>query len=325
MKTLEERLKSYEPFWGQWRLGNELYACAGTRAFEVSRTWDGETVTAMLRVAEIRGTDAAAETRMRNALDTYRKTEQLSDCPQVVTMKAEELYPVCDENGAAIGWDFLFLQERLVSLEEELQNGRAFTKEEARCFGIDICRALAYAHRRECFHGEITPGCLYRRPAGGFYMIADFGGFEQTGEERLKTECYAAPELLMGESPTKESDMYSLGLILYQLLNENRLPFEGSVMDVRERLLNGETWSLAENSTKTLNQVITMACNYEAEKRFYEASDFRLGLEHAKNGTAIKEPGKLTFLGRPMDHRMIAGFCLASFLAGMVFQHVVIG
>ena len=320
MKELEERLKTYEPLWGQWTVGDELYSGSGLRAFELKRSRGEEEVAAMVKVIEIKGSDEEAAKRLRCVMDSIQKTESLGDCPQVVTIKGDAVYSVADEAGNPVGWDVLVLGERLVSLGEELSRNREFTEEEVRRMGIDICRALAYAHRREVFHGSITQDCLYRRPAGGFYMISGFGGFENQNEEsRTERELYMAPELMMGEAAAKESDMYSLGLILYRLLNENALPFTGDPVDVRERLLNGEAWSLPSKGTKNLKQAVMMACVYEADKRFYEASDFRLGLEQAGYGTGKSEKvAEFMLFNRPVDLRIVSGLCIASFLLGIV-------
>ena len=105
--------------------------------------------------------------------------------------------------------------------------------------GIQACAGLDYAHRRGIIHRDVKPGNLMvvGGPVGGGEMIVkltDFGiarAIEQTRITQVGsvvgTAAYLAPEQVRGEEATPATDVYALGVVLYQFLT-GRLPYEGS-------------------------------------------------------------------------------------------------
>ncbi len=92
--------------------------------------------------------------------------------------------------------------------------------------------ALAHAHARELVHGDLSPGNLMI-DGNGHIKIVDFGlarslapGIETTRSQVLGTYPYMAPEVLRGGAPDLRSDLYGLGVVLYQLVT-GELPYEG--------------------------------------------------------------------------------------------------
>lgn len=92
--------------------------------------------------------------------------------------------------------------------------------------GIQVCDALQAAHERGIIHRDIKPANLMLTDAGDV-KVADFGlaRTPQSGELELTrtklvlgTPCFTAPELEKGEAATVRSDIYALGVTLYQLL-----------------------------------------------------------------------------------------------------------
>ncbi len=101
--------------------------------------------------------------------------------------------------------------------------------------GVQIGRALAAVHRAGVVHRDVKPGNILL--AGGGAKLTDFGiatnggGFgthqPTTPGYFLTTANYAAPEVLAGQQATPRSDIFSLGVVLYELL-AGRLPFNGA-------------------------------------------------------------------------------------------------
>ena len=107
--------------------------------------------------------------------------------------------------------------------------------------GVQACAGLDYAHRRGIIHRDVKPGNLMivGGPVGGGEMtvkLTDFGiarALEQTRITQVGsvvgTAAYLAPEQVRGEEATPATDVYALGVVLYQFLT-GRLPYEGSTL-----------------------------------------------------------------------------------------------
>ena len=98
---------------------------------------------------------------------------------------------------------------------------------------VQSCQGLDYAHRHGVVHRDVKPGNLLRAPDGAV-KLADFGIAKATEQSSitqvgsvLGTAAYLAPEQSRGDEATPRSDLYSLGVVTYQLLS-GRLPYEAS-------------------------------------------------------------------------------------------------
>ena len=123
----------------------------------------------------------------------------------------------------------------------------AFPLDQAIEIGLDIARALEYAHGRGVIHGDLRPRNLFladgQNGAGGL-KLTDFG-LGRLGEGQklldgpliLRTAHYLAPEQIMGEALDARTDLYALGVNLYRLVT-GHLPFDGPDDDVMQAHLN---------------------------------------------------------------------------------------
>ncbi|MCP3978646.1 MAG: protein kinase [bacterium] len=115
------------------------------------------------------------------------------------------------------------------SIEEHCDAERLTTEERLELF-LEVCSALQYAHERSVIHRDIKPGNILIT-ADGMPKLLDFGiaklldtdsiegSVVQTGTStRLMTPEYASPEQIRGEPVTPATDVYALGLLLYELL-----------------------------------------------------------------------------------------------------------
>ena len=153
----------------------------------------------------------------------------------------------------------------------------------------DMCTALAVLEQKRIIHRDIKPANIFINAAGD-YKLGDFGvarHMEGLGSMSVKgTYNYMAPEILKGGMIGPNSDLYSLGLVLYRLLNFNRAPFlppppaqvgYQDDQDALEQRLSGLQLPLPARADLSvpLTNVIMRACEYETTRRFQTATDMK--------------------------------------------------
>lgn len=122
---------------------------------------------------------------------------------------------------------------------------------EAALIGVRVCDALAAVHRVGLVHRDLKASNVMRE-SGGRIVLMDFGAGRELGTglggglEILGTPAYMPPEVLLGSRGTPASDIYSLGVLLYNLVT-GAYPIRGNRLDeMRMAHIGGERHSLAE-------------------------------------------------------------------------------
>jgi serine/threonine-protein kinase len=158
---------------------------------------------------------------------------------------------------------------------------------------VQACQGLDYAHRQGVVHRDVKPGNLLRSP-DGTVKLADFGiakaaeqsSITQVGSV-LGTAAYLAPEQAQGEQATPQSDLYSLGVVTYQLL-AGRLPYEAaSLSELVLRQQQGPPPSLHELQPEvppSLATAVMVALSINPHDRYPSAQAMAVALEDAARG-----------------------------------------
>jgi serine/threonine-protein kinase len=158
-------------------------------------------------------------------------------------------------------------------------------------------QGLAAAHQRGILHRDLKPANLMLEPSPGpvdRVTLIDFGFATLEGDSRLTMQghvvgslTYLAPERLRGDVAEARSDVYSIGIILHELLS-GRPPFEGNDdFDLIERHLNDLPPPLAPRMTDggaaapVLEPILHKALAKRLEDRYASALDMALALEDA--------------------------------------------
>jgi hypothetical protein len=109
---------------------------------------------------------------------------------------------------------------------------------EAALIGVDLCQALAAVHAANLIHGDVKAKNVMRE-AGGRIVLMDFGtskdlGIQPPGVDVAGTPLYLAPEVFRGETRSRVTDIYSLGVLLFHLVSTS-YPVNGNTQtDVEE-------------------------------------------------------------------------------------------
>lgn len=186
-----------------------------------------------------------------------------------------------------------------------LQRQGPVEPETAADIGVQACSGLDYAHRRGIIHRDVKPGNLMivGGPVGGGEMtvkLTDFGiarAIEQTRITQVGsvvgTAAYLAPEQVRGEEATPATDVYALGVVLYQFLT-GRLPYEGStlaelaVRQQNEKPLPPSTYN--DEVPETLGAAVLRALEGDPNRRYASADELSSGLQMGLEGADVSLP-----------------------------------
>ena len=190
-------------------------------------------------------------------------------------------------------------------------DGKATTEDVVR-IGIDICTALDACQNNNIIHGDIKPdNILVSSYNNGTYKLCDFGiAVEASNGNKTKiggsTPSFESPEYHKSKEVTFKSDIYSLGLTLYHLSNNNRFPFEATLpsdADKEKALkdrLSGKKLPPPANAPQQLSEIILKACEPHPSQRYSSAKEMKANLEsllpNEQKSRKKKSPFVLLFL-----------------------------
>ena len=181
--------------------------------------------------------------------------------------------------------------------------------------GIQILRAASFAHRRGVVHRDLKPHNVMLDD-GGNAKVTDFGIARAGASEMTEagsimgTAQYLSPEQAQGQLATPQSDLYSVGIILYELLT-GRLPFDGeSAVAIAVQHLNDPPTpisSLRPDVAPELEAAVMRALAKDPAARWADADEFIRALEGARAGLATQPLGQDTAAFAPVPAPVVAG------------------
>lgn len=221
-----------------------------------------------------------------NLLNEITLMENLKGAKNIVGI---DDYKIIEREGE-IGWD-IFIRMELLTAFDNFASNPQFSQKDVVRLGIDICTALETCEQNYIIHRDIKPDNIFVSRFGE-YKLGDFGiarklEATQANLSRKGTLNYMAPEIYKSEEYGASVDIYSLGLVLYTLLNNNRIaflpPYPQPITyrdneEALSRRLSGAPLEPPCNASASLGAAILKACAYHPEDRYTSATQFKNAL-----------------------------------------------
>lgn len=288
-----------------WEIVRELGSGSYGTVFEVQKKNFEVTAKAAVKliripksVSEIR--EAMSEGMDEQSVTTYFEGIVKRFVKEIAVMSELKSHPnivacedyVVESHAENIGWDILIRMELLTTLTNyQLKN--PMNEETVKRLAMDICEALVFCQKKGLIHRDIKPANIFVDENGRF-KLGDFG-VARTAEKTMGlyskqgTENYIAPEVYLGRPYGSTIDIYSLGLVLYRLMNGNRLPFYPAApkqIDFSDRenalaiRMRDDVMPPPCNASEEFAAIILKACAYDSKNRYRTAAEM---LEALKN------------------------------------------
>ncbi len=283
--------------WPGWTIGKYLGAGGYGKVYEIERMLSGVRERAALKVVSRPADDAEIEACYENGYDqasmkaSYEEEIQryVKEYELMKELQGQTNIVSCDDFAVVprkdgIGGQIFIRMELLTPLQKATKQSMLSESEVIR-LGKDICKALILCEARHIIHRDIKPENILISKFGD-YKLGDFGVARvqdhTTNATKMGTHGYAAPEVEHGQKYGKEADIYSLGITLYWLLNNRRMPFLNADEAVtamknqealRRRYEGGEKLPAPKNGSQKLKQIVLKACAYRPVDRYRSAQE----------------------------------------------------
>lgn len=300
--------KQFEPIDGKWYLTKELGSGAYGTVFEVERK-DFSQMKSAMKIISVPTSQSEVKNFKEDNFDLDDKSvtsyfygfveefikefqvmARLKGHSNIVSYEDHDVIPKKDE----FGWDIFIRMELLTPMNEHFKVNPPKQSDVIK-IGIDICKALEVCQKYNIVHRDIKPSNIFISESGD-YKLGDFGvarTLEKTssGLSKKGTCIYMAPEVFKGEKYNSNVDIYSLGIVMYRLLNNNLEPFrkDRTYSDSENAMMlrmNGELIPSPANAEGRLAEIVLKACSYDPKDRYESPIQMRTELESILYGQA---------------------------------------
>jgi tetratricopeptide (TPR) repeat protein/TolB-like protein len=201
------------------------------------------------------------------------------------------------------------------SLEQIVKARGPFGAREAALIGLDLCAALAAVHQAQLLHRDVKAQNVMRE-SGGRIVLMDFGtGEELSGTNRLVgTPLYLAPEIFSGSKASVQSDLYSLGVLLFHLVTGTYPVMAASMEQLGRAHANRERHPLRDlrpDLFEPFVAAVERAIDSDPSRRYQSAGDMETALRESLD--SLPRPvGAPTTAAAPRARRLGLAFMAAA-------------
>ena len=262
----------------------------------------------MIRIsASVLGASMRDEGIVGDDTRIYLETEKDRCISEIITLTKLKEYPniVPIEDFGEIrledefGWEIVIRMQLLVSFDYLLEQRKGILDEKTVIhIGKDIARALVACEKEGILHRDVKQANIFYDEKIDTFKLGDFGISRELEIARghltnRGTPNYAAPEAFFRADYDARADQYSLGMVLYRLLNRNRPPFaqmdkdrkNDNTMECNNRRLRGDPLPPPCDASPAMRDVILRACDPDPNKRFPDANALLKAIIQVENGT----------------------------------------
>ena len=235
---MDNDIKKFEPFWDTWYIKDIIGEGSFGKVYSIERTDFGNTYVAAMKHIRVPQSQSEVKSIVADGMDNNSVGEyfeklvediveefvlmsKLKGNSHIVSYEDHKVIKNTDK----IEWDIFIRMEKLTGLIDYIENHKIVKKDIIK-LGIDICKALELCQKYNIVHRDIKPENIFISDNGDF-KLGDFGIARQVekttaGLSKKGTYTYIAPEVYKGEAYGSTVDIYSLGIVMYRLLN-NRI------------------------------------------------------------------------------------------------------
>ncbi len=293
---MEERIHLPER-WPGWEITDEIGVGSYGRVYEASLRTGEHTEKAAVKIIRIPQDSAEAavlahelpnredqlryyENVVEGLLTEIHAMEALKDNPNAV-----QLQDFCVEHeDGSLSWT-LYIRMELLTPFDDYKIDHEIDEQTVCRLGLGMCNILEECEKRAILHRDIKTENIMVSEDGRF-KLGDFGLARQmkitTGSLSVKGSfTYMSPEVFHGERYDTKADQYSLGIVLYRLMNKNRDPFtdpEAGMVYYKDRedsllrRMRGDPLPPPVDASETMAAVILKACAYAPDHRYESIS-----------------------------------------------------
>ena len=305
-----ERIKKYEPLWGKWTAKRIIGEGSFGAVYEVESEKFGNRSSCAVKLisfknaemlqgvkdGETLSSEELEQLKIEEAKKNVREAvlmEKLQGRDHIVEIHDYEIFP------GESTTDVIIRMELLINLNDYTKICKIKSENDLKRLviklGVDIGRALEECEAEKIVHRDIKPDNIFVNKNGTF-KLGDFGlslKMSKSASFSLRksagTPLYMSPEDLgWGNKSDYQSDMYSLGIVMYQLLNDGNIPYVSDMRNYDEvyeaigKRADGEKILPPEHENGQLWKIIQKTCQFKKENRYQSAIEFTKELEKLK-------------------------------------------
>ena len=283
-------IRTLEPLFGSWYLEEEIGRGSYGNVYRAHSDARGQRRWAAIKHISVEEReDRSVQQQLRELNREININQLFLREPNIVAFQESDYVPKPGGDGLDV-----FLRMELLTPLNQWVRRRPMPESEVIRLGLEICKALGALENLGILHRDVKISNIFVSNTGAF-KLGDFGVAKSIGSVAYGMTVtgaynYMAPEIARGSRVLLNADLYSLGLVLFRLMNGGMAPFlrPGDDPSLEEanaamlRRINGEALPRPANASPELTGVILQACAYEPGERYNTAPEMAEALRECE-------------------------------------------